>query len=249
VPDRLLVLEGVTAGYGSVTVLRDVSLHIDEGEVVAVLGANGAGKTSLLRAIVNQLHRTAGELRYDGVSVGRTPTVRLVRSGLVLVPQGRGLIPFMSVAENLQLGLDIGRATKPGLLEEVLVLFPILRDRLRQRASDLSGGEQQMLAIARALLMEPRCLMLDEPSEGLAPKAVAMVFDLFVEIQARFSSTIVIVEQNLREALKIAGRAYVLERGRVVLQGTSSEIADSPEIREAYLGGEVHQPAEQRVAP
>jgi branched-chain amino acid transport system ATP-binding protein len=244
VPDACL-LEAIdlTAGYGSAVVLNDVRMSVQEGEVIAILGANGAGKSSLLRALVNQIHQVSGDIRFEQRSTKGVTPAQLARRGLVLVPEGRGLIPFMTVEENLQLGLDVGRSTRPTLFDDVMALFPQLQARTRQRAGDLSGGEQQMLAIARALLMEPRCLMLDEPSEGLAPKVVTMIFDLVNEIRERFSGTIILVEQNVRQALRVAGRVYVLERGRIVLEGTSRELQDSPEIRAAYLGGAVsHAP-------
>jgi branched-chain amino acid transport system ATP-binding protein len=223
-----------------VTVLREVTLSVGSGEFVTVLGANGAGKTSLLKTLANQLHRRGGEVLYEGQPTQKTTPARLARRGLVLVPQGRGLIPFMTVSENLQLGLDCGRGTDANRMKDVFGLFPLLETRPTQRASDLSGGEQQMLALARALLMEPRCLMVDEPSEGLAPKIVQSIFELFGEIRERYATTIVLVEQNVRQALRVADRAYVLERGRVVLEGSSDELAHSAALREAYLGGTVH---------
>jgi branched-chain amino acid transport system ATP-binding protein len=242
VPEPLLQVQQVQAGYGAVTVLWDVGLDVQEGEVVAILGANGAGKTSLLRTIVNQITTSGGEIQFGGVSTRGMRPDALARQGLVLVPEGRGLIPFMSVEENLRLGQDAGGRGGAELRPEIDRMFPVLGARSKQLAGDLSGGEQQMLAIARALLMRPRCLMLDEPSQGLAPRIVNDIFQLFGQIRERLDQTLVIVEQNVRQALAISDRAYVLERGRVVLSGGALELRSNPQIRDAYLGGSVHGP-------
>jgi branched-chain amino acid transport system ATP-binding protein len=243
VPDTpVLSVDGLTAAYGSVVVLWDVTFDVHRGEIVAILGANGAGKTSLLRSLANQTRRVSGDVSFDGEPTASRSADTLARSGLVLVPEGRGLIPFMSVAENLQLGLDARRSAAQDW-ERSLVseMFPILERRRDQLAGDLSGGEQQMLAIARAMLMRPRCLMLDEPSQGLAPKIVEDIFRLFRNIREQLEITVLLVEQNVSQALKVADRAYVLERGRIVMAGDSAQLRDDPAVREAYLGGEVHR--------
>jgi branched-chain amino acid transport system ATP-binding protein len=232
---------GLTAAYGAVVVLWDVTFDVHAGEIVAILGANGAGKTSLLRSLANQTRRVAGDVAFGGESTAGRSADALARSGLVLVPEGRGLIPFMSVAENLQLGLDArSSAAQEWELSLVNEMFPILQRRRDTLAGDLSGGEQQMLAIARALLMRPRCLMLDEPSQGLAPKIVDDIFRLFREIREQLEVTVLVVEQNVSQALAVADRAYVLERGRIVMDGASADLRNDPAVRDAYLGGEVH---------
>ncbi len=238
----LIELNGVEAGYGRVPVLHDVTLHVEEGEAVAVLGANGAGKTTLLRTIMGQLRVTSGSLRVAGEDVTTTTTHRLARKGFLLVPEGRGVLSFMSVRDNLLLGVDLADASGDGTggddrWEQVLDLFPILGDRLTQLAGELSGGQHQMLAVARALLGRPRCLMLDEPSLGLAPRLIEDTFSALRLVLERFGTTVLLAEQNVGEALGLADRVYVLERGRVIIDCAADELAGESALTEAYLGG------------
>jgi branched-chain amino acid transport system ATP-binding protein len=232
----LLSVTGLRAGYGSVDVLHDVTIELEEGTLCAIVGANGAGKTTLLMSLAGLVPKRAGRVVFDGTDVTRLPSHELVRRGLVLVPEGRRMLPQMSVEENLQVAAaaagPAGFARIPGLLDR----FPILRTRRALPAGSLSGGEQQMLAIARALAIAPRALLLDEPSMGLAPKLVDEIFAIVAAERARGTS-ILLVEQNARRALALADRAYVLDRGRVVLSGTGSELATHRDVVAAYLGG------------
>ena len=232
----LLVVESLRAGYGSIEVLHDVAIALEEGSLCAIVGANGAGKSTLLMTIAGLHPKRAGTMHFRGEDVTRTPSHALVRRGLVLVPEGRRMLPGMSVEENLQVAASAagtaGYARIPGLLER----FPILGSRRGVPAGSLSGGEQQMLAIARALTIGPRALLLDEPSMGLAPRLVDEIFAIIAEERARGTS-ILLVEQNARRALAIADRAYVLDRGRVTLQGTGAELAGNRDVVAAYLGG------------
>ena len=230
----MLEVEGVHAAYGDVGVLRDVSLRIGAGEIVSVVGANGAGKTTLLRTIAGLLRPTAGRVVLDGERLDRLPTSRIVERGVVRVPEGRRIFPGMTVRENLELGAFLSRARRrrAASLDHVLGLFPILRERTGQLAGTLSGGEQQMLAIGRALMSLPRLLMLDEPSLGLAPLIVRSIFATIGELRAE-GVTILLVEQNAKQALQLADRAYVLETGSVVLEGT--DLLADERVRAAYL--------------
>jgi len=232
----LLSVTGLRAGYGCVDVLHDVTIELEEGTLCAIVGANGAGKTTLLMALAGIVPKRAGQVVFDGTDVTRLPSHELVRRGLVLVPEGRRMLPQMSVEENLQVAAaaagPAGFARIPGLLDR----FPILRTRRALPAGSLSGGEQQMLAIARALAIAPRALLLDEPSMGLAPKLVDEIFAIVAAERARGTS-ILLVEQNARRALALADRAYVLDRGRVVLSGTGTELATHRDVVAAYLGG------------
>jgi branched-chain amino acid transport system ATP-binding protein len=232
----LLSVTGLRAGYGSVEVLHDVTIELEEGTLCAIVGANGAGKTTLLMSLAGLVPKRAGRVVFDGTDVTRLPSHELVRRGLVLVPEGRRMLPQMSVEENLQVAAaaagPAGFARIPGLLDR----FPILRTRRALPAGSLSGGEQQMLAIARALAIAPRALLLDEPSMGLAPKLVDEIFAIVAAERARGTS-ILLVEQNARRALALADRAYVLDRGRVVLSGTGTELATHRDVVAAYLGG------------
>jgi branched-chain amino acid transport system ATP-binding protein len=232
----LLSVTGLRAGYGSVDVLHDVTIELEEGTLCAIVGANGAGKTTLLMSLAGLVPKRAGRVVFDGTDVTRLPSHELVRRGLVLVPEGRRMLPQMSVEENLQVAAaaagPAGFARIPGLLDR----FPILRTRRALPAGSLSGGEQQMLAIARALAIAPRALLLDEPSMGLAPKLVDEIFAIVAAERARGTS-ILLVEQNARRALALADRAYVLDRGRVVLSGTGTELATHRDVVAAYLGG------------
>lgn len=231
----LLSLRGVTGGYGPVTVLHDIDLEVAEGEVVVVLGANGAGKTTTLRAIVGEI-ATRGERRFAGEPLPRTPE-KVARAGIGLVPQGRGTFAELTTEENLRLGAAMRRdADVRRDLEHWYEVFPRLRERRDQPAGSMSGGEQQMLAIARALMLRPRLLLLDEPSLGLAPRIVDQIFETLREVN-RGGTAILIVEQNAAKALQLADRAYVLETGAIVMEGSGAELLASPDVRRAYLGG------------
>jgi branched-chain amino acid transport system ATP-binding protein len=233
----LLEVIGINARYGDLQVLDGVSLRVEEGEVVTLVGANGAGKTTTINAISGLVHATEGKLKFVGVEVQAAAPKQRVDIGLIQVPEGRHLFPFMTVQENIELGAYTPRARKDRdqTLEEVLSLLPRLKERFRQMAGTLSGGEQQMLAIARGLMSKPRLLMLDEPTLGLAPKIVTLVFDTIQAIQSR-GVTVLLVEQNVNHALKIANRGYVLENGRVVLEGSGSELLADERLKKAYLG-------------
>jgi branched-chain amino acid transport system ATP-binding protein len=231
-----LRVAGVTSGYGSVTVLRDVSLHVAEGEIVALLGANGAGKSTLLKTVVGLLRPTAGTIEAHGADITGSLPERITRRRVVLVPEGRQLFDAMTVRENLILGgYTQPRSRRNGDLDRVFALFPILRERQRQKASSLSGGQRQMVALGRALMARPTLLLLDEPSLGLAPLVIKETFETLVKLRDD-GVTILVVEQNAMMTLEIADRAYVLERGRVTIDGPAEELARDPRIREAYLG-------------
>ncbi len=233
----LLRTEGLCSGYGRATVLRGVDLAVGAGEFVAVIGANGAGKTTLMRTISGVLRPSAGSITFEGHDLARLPAHEVPALGIGHVPEGRQIFPQLSVRENLLLGAYVrrDRRHREVQLELVLELFPRLRERFGQAGGTLSGGEQQMLAVGRALMLEPKLLMLDEPSQGLAPKVVGEMYEKLGEIHAR-GTTIILVEQNVTAALRYAARAYVLEHGRVVLEGSSAELRGNDEIRRAYLG-------------
>ncbi len=232
---RLLELKKVSAGYGQTAVLRDVSLNVLAGEAVAIIGANGAGKTTLLRCISGLLHATQGSIRFAERDIIRLRADLIVNQGLVHCPEGRAILRRMSVLENLELGAY--RLKEPGAadLERVYALFPRLRERQQQAGGSLSGGEQQMLAIGRAMMARPRMLMLDEPSLGLSPLMVHEVFKGLRQLKDSGLS-ILLIEQNAHAALKFSDRTYVLEHGRVTLEGESASLAADPRVREAYLG-------------
>ncbi len=235
--EPLLALEGVEARYGPFKALHGVSLTVGEGEIVAVLGANGAGKTTTLRAISGTVRRS-GTIRFAGKSIaGRSPEA-VARLGVAHVPEGRGTLSELSVGENLRLGA-YPRRDRAAIREDeqrVLALFPWLEERRGQRAGTLSGGEQQMLALARALMLRPRLVLLDEPSLGLAPKIVAEIFRIVGELNEREGLTVLVVEQNALLALQAASRAYVLEVGRVALEGGSETLRRNESVRRSYLG-------------
>ncbi|HEX9241997.1 MAG TPA: ABC transporter ATP-binding protein [Anaeromyxobacter sp.] len=233
----MLQLDGIDVGYGDVQVLYGLSLEVREGELVTLLGSNGAGKTTTLRAISGLRPPRAGDIRFRGRSLVRVPAAARAELGIALVPEGRELWPGLTVRENLELGAyhPRVRAHAARNLDRVLTLFPRLGERTRQLAGSLSGGEQQMCAIGRALMSEPILLMLDEPSLGLAPVLVEQVMRTIAELHAT-GLTVLLVEQNLRKALEIAERGTVIETGRVRLEGTSAALAANPEIRAAYLG-------------
>jgi branched-chain amino acid transport system ATP-binding protein len=233
----MLRLEGIHAGYNGVPVLFGIDIHVQEGEVVAVLGANGAGKSTILRVITGLLHPTAGTVSFRGTPIHDLPPHEIVRRGIVCVPQRRRIFGGLTVRENLELGAYTHRRERQTFrenLEMVLRLFPHLGGRLDQLSGTLSGGEQQMLAFARGLMAQPLLLMLDEPSLGLAPK---MVTEVYTDIRrvAQIGKTVLIVEQNARAALSVAHRAYVLENGRVVLQGPARELVGNDYVRKTYL--------------
>ncbi len=232
----LLRLEGVSASYRGLKALQDVTMSVAAGEIVAVVGANGAGKSTLLRSIAGQV-ATEGAITFDGQALARVAPHMITRRGVGLVPEGRRLFPRLSVEDNLRLGAYARRGDPDRFrpLELVFGLFPRLQERLPQRAETLSGGEQQMLAIGRALMTQPRLLMLDEPSQGIAPKLVEDILAAVGRIRD-LGTTILLVEQRLAEALELADRAYVLQTGRVVLQGPAKDIAGDAGVRRAYLG-------------
>ena len=235
-PDVILKLEDVSAAYKGLKALQGVSLEVARGEIVAVVGANGAGKSTLLRAVAGQV-TTGGRITFDGTSLAHVPSYRITRMGVGLVPEGRRLFPRLSVQDNLRLGAYArrGHADRFAPLDTVFTLFPRLQERLGQRAETLSGGEQQMLAIGRALMTGPRLLMLDEPSQGIAPKLVDDILAAVARIRD-LGVTVLLVEQRLAEALELADRAYVLQTGRIVMSGPAAEIAADSGVRRAYLG-------------
>jgi len=233
----LLKLENVTAHYGTIQALKGVSISVNEGEIVTVIGANGAGKTTLLKTISGLVSASSGKVYFYDKDITNLPTYDIVASGIVLVPEGRRVFPRMTVRENLQLGgyLNKNKEETRANMERVFELFPILKDRLNQIAGTLSGGEQQMLAIGRALMSRPRLLLLDEPSMGLAPKVVLTIFDIIRQIN-REGTTILLVEQNAHLALSTAHKAYVLETGRIVMEDTAEKLLHNEQVRKAYLG-------------
>jgi branched-chain amino acid transport system ATP-binding protein len=233
----LLELEDVTARYGPVTALHGISLRVDEGESVAVLGANGAGKTTTLRAVSGTVRRS-GKIAFGGKSIARTSPEAVARAGVAHVPEGRGTLTELSVRENLRLGAYTRRDRKAVADDErrVLSYFPQLAQRGSQRAGTLSGGEQQMLALARALMLRPRLLLLDEPSLGLAPLVVAEIFRIVRELNEREGLALLVVEQNAVVALDATARAYVLEVGKVAVEGTSADLQRDEAVRRSYLG-------------
>jgi branched-chain amino acid transport system ATP-binding protein len=233
----MLTLKSLQAGYGRVPVLKGISLHVRAGEVVTLIGGNGAGKTTTLRAISGLLPPRKGTVAFAGQDLTRMPVERIVTLGLALVPEGRRVFASLTVTANLELGAfhrrDKGQVRRD--LEAMRQRFPILKERAHQAAGTLSGGEQQILAIGRALMARPRLLMLDEPSMGLAPRMVTQVYEILAELKA-VGTTILLVEQNARAALKVADRGYVLETGRIILEGTAAELREDPEVQRAYLG-------------
>lgn len=233
----LLEVKGVSAGYGQVKVLKDLSLTVAEGSITALLGANGAGKTTLMRVISGLISATAGDLLFDGQNISTIASNERVDRGISLVPEGRLIFPEFTVEENLKVGAFVSRVRgrQSDLSRQMLELFPRLNERRRQPGQTLSGGEQQMLAIARALMSEPRLLLLDEPSLGLAPQLVAQVFEKIREVR-RNGVTVFIVEQDVRATLEFADYAYVIENGELQMQGAASDILEDPKVKESYLG-------------
>jgi len=233
----VLEVKGLDVSYGDVPALRDVSLTVGGGESVSALGANGAGKSTLLRAISGLLRPRQGTIELDGTRLDRLPAYEIAALGIAHVPEGRRMLPDMTVEENLELGayLPKPKAHRQQTLAWIYEIFPRLAERRRQRAGTLSGGEQQMLAVGRGLMLRPRILMLDEPSLGLAPIVVDMTFEKIAEVR-RQGIAILLVEQNVQRALGLTDRGYVLEQGRIVLQGTSRELLENPHVKVAYLG-------------
>lgn len=234
----MLTIRGLNVFYGAIHALRDVDVEVRPGEIVSIIGSNGAGKSTLLRAISGLVRAKAGSIEWNGGAIHDRPAHEIVRLGICQSPEGRRIFTNMTVAENLQLGAFIRKDASniPGDLERVLDRFPRLRERYKQNAGTLSGGEQQMLAIGRALMARPSLLLLDEPSLGLAPNLVMEIFRIIQEIN-KADVTVLLVEQNANRALEIAHRAYVLETGSIVLSDTGKALLTNPKVKEAYLGG------------
>jgi branched-chain amino acid transport system ATP-binding protein len=234
----LLRAEGLTAGYGKMAILHDVTLEVRAGEMVSVIGPNGAGKSTAFKTIVGFLRPTSGRVRFDGQDITGLRPDQVLPRGLAYVPQGRIVFPQMTVLENLEMGayIERDRARIRAALERVYALFPILAERRSQKAGTMSGGEQQMVAIGRALMTSPKLIMLDEPSLGLAPKFVSLIFDKLGEMR-QAGYTLMVVEQNAAKALSVADRAYVLELGRNRFEGTGRTLLEDPEVKRLYLGG------------
>ena len=235
--EPILKVDNINVYYGSIHAIKGVSFEVNQGEIVTLIGANGAGKSTTLNTVAGLLHSKTGSITFLGENLGHLPCHKTVSKGLALVPEGRRVFLQMTVQENL----EMGAYTKPGSgveadLEHVYELFPRLKERMRQTAGTLSGGEQQMLAMGRALMSHPKLLMLDEPSMGLAPILVEQIFDIIKDLH-KAGSTILLVEQNAQMALSVADRGYVLETGRVVQSGSGAELLASPAIKKAYLGG------------
>jgi branched-chain amino acid transport system ATP-binding protein len=251
----LLKVEKISVAYGQITAVRDVSLCVNDGEIVTIIGSNGAGKTSLLNAICGVVPLKSGDIRLDDKKISRMPSHKIVKLGLAYIPEGRQIFGAMSVKDNLTMGAYIQCSKKrfsnlgysgwfmrrrdvQNNLDMVYKLFPILKERLKQKAGNLSGGEQQMLAIGRALMSSPKMLLLDEPSLGLAPNLVREILKLIVRLRDE-GLTILLVEQDANAALKIADRGYVMERGNITLEGTAKELLGNDRVRQAYLGKSV----------
>ena len=236
----LLAIRDLRAAYGKIEALKGVDIDINAGEIVALIGANGAGKSTLMMSIFGRPRARAGKILFDGREITGLPTHEIARLRIAQSPEGRRIFPRMSVAENLQMGADAtdtSEAERAGGLERVFALFPRLKERMTQRGGTLSGGEQQMLAIGRALMSRPRLLLLDEPSLGLAPLVVKQIFEAIRAINREKRMTVFLVEQNAFHALKLAHRGYVLVNGRVTMSGTGRELLANPEVRAAYLEG------------
>ena len=238
----MLKIRNLDAGYGKLRVLKNISLHVDGGEIVAMIGANGAGKTTLLHTIAGLVRPVAGEIEFQGQDCRRLAPQDIVALGCVLVPEGRQVFATLSVEENLILGGYVlqrreGKSAVTRELGHQYELFPVLRERSQQLAGTLSGGEQQMLAMARALMSRPRLVMMDEPSTGLAPLIVRNIFQVIARLRAE-GNTVLLVEQNARAALKIADRGYVLETGKIILQGPAEDLLANRDVQRAYLGRE-----------
>ena len=234
----MLKVENLSVHYGMIQAVRDVSFEVNEGEVVSLIGANGAGKTTILRTLSGLVRPSSGRIEFLGQEIQKTPAQKIVASGLSQVPEGRHVFPGLTVLENLEMGafLKKNREENQANLKKVFSRFPRLEERKNQDAATLSGGEQQMLAMGRALMSTPKLLLLDEPSMGLAPIFIQEIFDIIQDIQKQ-GTTVLLIEQNANKALAIADRGYVLETGKIVLSGTGKKLAASDEVRKAYLGG------------
>jgi branched-chain amino acid transport system ATP-binding protein len=235
--EPLLTVQKITAGYGAITILRDLSLAVPAGSITALIGANGAGKTTLMRVLAGLVAPFAGIIRFNGADITRSPSHRRVAAGLALVPEGRQVFPYLSVADNLRLGAWAApaRAEENASVARVYALFPRLDERRAQAAGSLSGGEQQMLAVGRGMMAKPRLLLLDEPTLGLAPQMARTIFDTVLRLRDD-GMTILIAEQDVRTTLAIADHAYVIENGRIKKDGAAATLRDDPDIRSAYLG-------------
>jgi len=234
--EALLDIADLRVSYGAVQALKGISLNVMDGEIVTLLGANGAGKSTCLRSIMQTVPIQNGEIKFRNESLRKLKTEAIVPRGIALVPEGRGILATLSVLENLELGAYHREKSWRTDLDRIYALFPILKERLKQLGGTLSGGEQQMLAIARALLSKPKLLLLDEPSLGLAPKIIQNIFRLIVEIQKQGIS-ILLIEQNAHMAMKVANRVYVLETGTIAVSGRPQELASNEDLKKAYLGG------------
>ncbi|GED69439.1 ABC transporter ATP-binding protein [Brevibacillus reuszeri] len=237
----MLSIQNLTTSYGQIKAIRGISLEVPEGKIVSLIGANGAGKTTTMRTIAGQLKPEAGTITFRGQRIEGSKPHQIVKTGLALVPEGRAILGKMTVLENLEMGA-FQRNDAQGIkddMEKMMAWFPILRERLTQLGGTMSGGQQQMLAIARALMSRPKLLLLDEPSMGLAPIVVSDIFKVIKQINAE-GTTVLIVEQNVKQALKIADFGYVLEAGQIVLEGTAESLLNDDRVKEAYLGGRKH---------
>ena len=234
----MLKVENLSVHYGMIQAVRDVSFEVNEGEVVSLIGANGAGKTTILRTLSGLVRPSAGKIEFLGKEIQKLPAQKIVAGGLSQVPEGRHVFPGLTVMENLEMGafLKKNREENQANLKKVFSRFPRLEERKNQDAATLSGGEQQMLAMGRALMSTPKLLLLDEPSMGLAPIFIQEIFDIIQDIQKQ-GTTVLLIEQNANKALAISDRGYVLETGKIVLSGTGKELVASDEVRKAYLGG------------
>ena len=234
----MLKVENLSVHYGMIQAVRDVSFEVNEGEVVSLIGANGAGKTTILRTLSGLVRPSAGKIQFLGKEIQKMPAQKIVAGGLSQVPEGRHVFPGLTVMENLEMGafLKKNREENQANLKKVFSRFPRLEERKKQDAATLSGGEQQMLAMGRALMSTPKLLLLDEPSMGLAPIFIQEIFDIIQDIQKQ-GTTVLLIEQNANKALAISDRGYVLETGKIALSGTGKELAASDEVRKAYLGG------------
>ena len=233
----MLEVTGLRVAYGGIQAVRGITFHVNQGEMVALIGANGAGKTSTLKALSRLLDTAGGSVRYDGQEISRLPPHQLIEQGIALVPEGRGVFPRMSIVENLKMGAYCRRDNDAiGTdMDHVFSLFPRLKERALQLAGTLSGGEQQMLAIGRALMSRPKLLLLDEPSMGLAPLMVQKIFEVVCAV-AKDGMTVLLVEQNAKLALEVSQRGYVMESGEITLTDDADKLLDNPKVREAYLG-------------
>ena len=233
---NVLAVQDLAVSYGHIQAIKKVDLEVNQGEIVVLLGSNGAGKSTLLNAVLGKTRSSRGKIFFMGRDITAWPTEKIVAAGITVVPEGRGILPLMSVQDNLELGAYHVKHNISADLRRMFDLFPILEERKNQQAGFLSGGQQQMLAIARALVSSPQLLLMDEPSLGLAPIIVNHIYEVITDLQKK-GQTILLTEQNARKALKFANRGYVFELGNTVLQGTNHELSENPGVQRAYLGG------------